>query len=207
MSTITLSYFDFDGGRGEDSRLALYIAGVDFVDDRVKPSTWPARKASTPFGGLPVLEIEGKGMLGQSNAVLTYIGRAYDLHPKDLWEAARHEALMEAVEELRIATGATTDIKDEDAKKRAREELASGLMQAWGASVEAQIGGGLFVGGAELSVVDLKLFVSARFFIGGGADYIGGDVFAAFPKLTGLVEAVAKHPKVVAYYAARQAAS
>ncbi len=207
MPTITLSYFDFDGGRGEDSRLALYIAGVDFVDDRVKPPTWPARKGSTPFGGLPVLEIEGKGKLGQSNAVLTYIGRAYDLHPKDLWEAARHEAIMAAVEELRIATGATTSIKDEDAKKRAREELASGLMQAWGASVEAQLGDGPFVGGAELNVVDLKLFVSVRFFLRGGADYIGGDVFAAFPKLTGLVDAVAKHPKVVAYYAARRAAS
>jgi len=207
MPKITLSYFDFDGGRGEDSRLALYIAGVDFIDDRIKPGNWPTLKAATPFGCLPVLEIEGKGTISQSNAVLTYIGRAYDLHPKDLWEAARHEAIMAAVEELRDATAATIRIKDEDAKKRAREQLASGLMQQWGANIEAQLGDGPFVGGAELSVVDLKLSVSVRFFIGGGADYISGDVFAAFPKLLGLVDAVKEHPKVVAYYAARRAAS
>ncbi len=207
MPTITLTYFDFDGGRGEDSRLALSIAGVDFVDDRVKPANWPELKADTPFGGLPVLAIEGKGELGQSNAVLTYIGRTYDLHPKDLWEAARHEAIMAAVEELRDAMGATISIKDEAEKKRAREELASGLMQRWGASVEAQLGEGPFLAGAELSVADLKLFVSVSFFIGGGADHIKSDVFAAFPKLMGLVEAVKAHPKVVAYYAARKAAS
>jgi len=113
---------------------------------------------------------------------------------------------MAAVEELRSATAVTMGIKDEEAKRRAREELASGLMQRWGANIEAQLGDGPFVGGATLNVVDLKLFVALRFYTGGGVDY-SGDVFAAFPKLTGLLLAVKDHPKVVAYYAARRAAS
>ncbi len=36
MSKVKLSYFDFSGGRGEACRLALFLGGVDFVDDRVK---------------------------------------------------------------------------------------------------------------------------------------------------------------------------
>ena len=56
-----LSYFDFPGGRGEDCRIALHLAGVDFEDERIKGTDWAARKATTPFGALPVLEIEGKG--------------------------------------------------------------------------------------------------------------------------------------------------
>ncbi|MGB1015258.1 MAG: glutathione S-transferase N-terminal domain-containing protein [Nannocystaceae bacterium] len=91
MPNIKLSYFDFDGGRGEDARLALFIAGVNFDDDRIKPPNWPAHKASTPFGELPVLTVEGKtGQLAQSTALLTYLGRSYNLHPTDLWEAAPH---------------------------------------------------------------------------------------------------------------------
>jgi len=208
MPNIKLSYFDFDGGRGEDARLALFIAGVNFDDDRIKPPNWPVQKSSTPFGGLPVLTMEGKpGQLAQSNAVLTFLGRSYNLHPADLWEAARHEMVMAAVEDLRAATGATIGIKDPDEKKRAREELANGLMQTWGANLEAQIGEGPFFGGAKLQVVDLKVFVMVHFFARGGADHIPGDVFKAFPKLVSLYEAVKAHPKVAAYYQARQAAN
>ncbi|MGB1015257.1 MAG: glutathione S-transferase family protein [Nannocystaceae bacterium] len=103
--------------------------------------------------------------------------------------------------------GATIDIKDPDEKKRVREELANGLMQTWGANLEAQIGDGPFFGGAELQVVDLKLFVMTHFFVRAGADHIPGDVFKAFPKLTALYNAVKAHPKIIAYYEARKAAS
>jgi hypothetical protein len=35
MSEIKLTYFDFDGGRGEVVRLILSIAGIEFTDIRV----------------------------------------------------------------------------------------------------------------------------------------------------------------------------
>ena len=38
----------------------------------------------------------GQPPLAQSNAILVLIGRMNDLHPRDLFEAARHEALMQS---------------------------------------------------------------------------------------------------------------
>lgn len=201
MATYTIRYFDFPGGRGEDARLTLHLAGVDFEDDRIAGARWGELKATTPFGGLPVLAVEGKGELGQSNAILGYLGRTFGMHPADPWEAARHEAIMAAAEELRGLVGATMAIADADEKRRAREALAAGPMQTWGAQIEAQLGAGPFVGGTALSVVDLKLFVLLKWFISGKIDHVPGTIFDGFPRLRGVHDAVAAEPKIVAWYA------
>ena len=36
MSKPRLTYFDFAGSRGEECRIALHLAGIDFDDVRVK---------------------------------------------------------------------------------------------------------------------------------------------------------------------------
>ncbi|MCA9655213.1 MAG: glutathione S-transferase family protein [Myxococcales bacterium] len=198
--TVTLSYFDFPGGRGEDCRLALFLAGIDFVDDRVQGPQWPERKGDTPFGAMPVLEVEGKGKLGQSNAILAYVGREHGMHPRDPWEAARHEALMAAAEDLRTRITHLFTVKDAEQSKAAREELAAGYMQRWAADVAKQIAGP-FVGGDQLQVVDLKLYVLMKWFVRGGVDHIPTDVFAGQPRLVALYEAVGAHPKVAEWNA------
>ena len=199
MARVKLSYFDFSGGRGEDCRLALHIAGIEFEDNRVQGPQWAEMKASTPFGALPVLEVEGAGTLAQSNAILELIGRKHDLHPEDVWAGAQHVALMGAAEDLRAHLGPVLAIKDEN-RESARKEFAEGKMQAWASNVEAQVQGP-FVAGDKLNVVDLKLFMLMRWFIGGGVDHIGPEVFSAFPKLKALYESVQTHPKVVDWYA------
>ena len=35
MAKLKLTYFDFDGGRGEPARLALHIGGIEFEDHRI----------------------------------------------------------------------------------------------------------------------------------------------------------------------------
>ena len=200
MSDITICYFDFPGGRGEDCRLALHVAGADFRDDRVKGSDWAERKSSTPFGALPVLTVDGR-VLAQSNAILAYLGMTYGLLPSDPFEAARHLSLTSAVEDVRERVGKTTAIKDPAARKTAREDLAKGWMRGWCKNVSAQIGDGPFVGGADLSVADLKLFVLMKWFVSGGVDHISPDIFAPWPKLMGVYEAVKTHPRVIDWYA------
>lgn len=198
MSKPTLTYFDFAGGRGEDCRMALHLAGVDFVDDRVR-GDWPERKPKTPFGALPTLEVPGRGTLSQSNAILTFIGRQHGLLPSDAFEAARHEGLLCAVEELRTETSATAR-KDEAEKKAARETFAAGYFQRWAANVSEQVQGP-FAGGEVLSVADLKIYVALRAFTKGVYDHVPTDILDAFPKLTGLLAAVEAHPGVASWIA------
>jgi glutathione S-transferase len=67
MTKPKLIYFDAPVSRGEECRLALHVAGVDFDDVRIKREDWPALKPKTPFGSLPVFELPGKPPLAHSN--------------------------------------------------------------------------------------------------------------------------------------------
>ena len=196
MPKLKLTYFDTSASRGEECRLALHLAGLPFEDERLDRAGWSARRAAAPFGALPILEVEGKGQLAQSNAILSYIGRAHGLLPADPFECARHESLLSAVEDLRGLLRPVVRISDEAEKKRARTEFAGGALQDWAGQIERQIGSGPFVGGAKIGVADLKIYVAVGTFIRGGIDHIPADVFKAFPKLTALYSAVKAHPKV-----------
>jgi glutathione S-transferase len=196
-----LTYFDAPASRGEECRLALHLAGVDFEDVRIKPDQWPALKPTTPFGSLPVLELPGHPPLAQSNAILVLIGRRYGLHPKDDFEAARHEAMMSHVEDLRGVVGPTMRIADEAEKKRARENIAANVLPAWATFAEKQIGDGRFFAGDGIHVVDLKIHLIVRWFLGGKLDHIPTTVLDKHPKLLRVHEAVRDDPRIQSWYA------
>ncbi len=200
MTSPTLTYFDIPTSRGEECRLALFIASVPFNDERLNQEQWAARKASAPYGALPVFTSDGRPPLAQSNAILRMIGSQHGLLPADAWESARHEAVMCSVEEMRARLGPTGRIKDPAEKKQAREALATGFFPEWGGQIERQIQGP-FVGGAALSVADLKLFVALTPLSRGSIDHIPPETFGPFPKLLALVAAVKAHPKVAEWYA------
>ncbi len=141
MNKPKLIYFDASVSRGEECRLALHLAGIDFEDVRIKGADWPAMKAQTPYGALPVLELPGKPPLAHSNAILVLIGRRHGLHPYDDFEAARHEGVMLYVEDLRAAMAPTVDMAGAE-KQAAREALAADYLPAWGAAVEKNIASG-----------------------------------------------------------------
>jgi prostaglandin-H2 D-isomerase / glutathione transferase len=199
MTRPKLTYFDAPVSRGEECRIALSVAGIEFEDERIPMSAWPALKPDTPFGGLPLLDVPGRGVLAQSNAILTFIGRQHQLHPTDAFEAARHEALMQHCEDLRAAIAPTQRMRDEAEKKAAREAIASGYLQTWAGHLERQLGDGPFVSGATLHVADIKIYMLMRWILRGTLDYIPADSLAAFPKLMQLHDAVVDNPKVRAW--------
>ncbi|HEV7447045.1 MAG TPA: glutathione S-transferase family protein [Steroidobacteraceae bacterium] len=195
-----LIYFDAPVSRGEECRLALHLAGIDFEDVRIKGADWPAMKERTAYGGLPVLELPGRPPVAHSNAILVMIGRAHGLHPSDDFDAARHEGMMQHVEDLRGVVAPTIRMSEPE-KKAARVALVEGYLPAWARSAEKNMLGEPFFGGAKLNVVDLKLHMAVRWFIGGKVDYIPATIFAAYPKLTRVHDAVRDHPGVKSWYA------
>ena len=200
MSKPRLIYFDAPVSRGEECRLALHLAGIDFEDVRINPANWPDMKAQTPYGALPVLELPGRPPLAQTNALLVLIGRRHGLHPADDFEAARHEGMMQHVEELRAAVGPTIRMGDAE-KKVAREALMAGFLPAWAATAEKNIGDGPFFGGEKIHVVDLKLHMAVRWLSGGKVDHIPASIFSGCPKLMRVHDAVRDHAGVKSWYA------
>lgn len=200
MTKPKLYYFDAPVSRGEECRLALHLANVDFEDVRIKSADWPSHKPRMPYGAVPVFELPGKPLLAHSNAILAFIGRTHDLHPSDPFEAARHEAMMAHVEDLRGVVGPTLRMADAD-KKAAREAMVANYLPRWAQYAEANITGEPFFGGAKLNVVDLKLHMAVRWFNGGKVDHIPATIFAAYPKLNRIHDAVRDHAGVKAWYA------
>lgn len=201
MTQPKLTYFDIPTSRGEECRLALHVAGVGFEDKRVAFGDWPAMKPTTPFGSLPTLELPGKPPLAQSNAILAYLGRTYGLHPQDAFEAARHEAVMCAVEDLRGHVSPLLRISDPDERLKARQTLAETYLPTWASHIEQQIGAGPFFAGDKLNVVDIKLHMAVRWFATGSVDHVPSTVFAAFPKLTRVYESVRDDARIKSWYA------
>jgi len=207
MAKLKLTYFDFDGGRGEPARLALAIGGIAFEDDRVGFADWPRRKAETPYGGVPLLEVNGE-TVAQSNGINRYVGKLADLYPGDAWQAAVCDEVMDAVEEITTKVTATFDLPDEQ-KKAQRQALVAGPITTYLARLQQRLEahGGHYFAGDRLSVADLKVFVWIRHLQSGKLDHIPIDVVdRVAPKLVEHCERIAAHPAVTAYYAKRRAA-
>jgi prostaglandin-H2 D-isomerase / glutathione transferase len=200
MSKPKLFYFDAPVSRGEECRLALHLAGIDFEDVRIKFDDWPTLKERMPYGSVPVLELPGIPPLAHSNAILVLIGRRHGLHPADDVEAARHEGMMQHVEDLRAAVTPTLRMGDAE-KKAAREALVAGFLPAWARAAERNITAGPFFGGEKIHVVDLKIHMAVRWFAGGKVDHVPATIFAGYPRLVGVHDAVRDHAGVRSWYA------
>ena len=200
MNKPKLTYFNAPVSRGEECRLALHLAGIDFEDVRIDGAAWPAMKDRMPYGAMPVLELPGHPPLAHANAILVLIGRRHGLHPADDFEAARHEGMMQHVEDLRAVVSPTLRMGDAE-KKAAREAMVAGFLPAWARYAERNIPGQPFFGGAMLQVVDLKLHMAVRWFIGGKVDHIPATIFSGYSKLMAVYEAVREDPGVKSWYA------
>jgi glutathione S-transferase len=202
MPKLKLSYFDFHGGRGEPARLALAIGGIPFEDDRIG-ADWQKRKGGTPFGSLPVLEVDGKP-LAQSNTVNRYVGKLANLYPSDPWQAALCDETMDATEDIGSQISATLFIADEEQKKAKRKALADGPISFFLERLQRNLleRGGEYFADRRLTVADLKVFVWVRHLRSGKLDHVPTDLVDRIaPKLVEHQKRVESQPRVREYYA------
>lgn len=202
MPNLKLTYFDIHGGRGEPARLALYIGGIPFEDDRVSFRDFAAKRASYPFKRVPLLQIDDIE-LSQCNSINRYVGKLASLYPSDPLEAAYCDEAMDAVEDILSQGVATMQMEDEAEKKAAREALASGPIPIYLERLQAMLEahGGEYFADGRLTVADLKVMVWVRSLRFGILDYVPADLPDKHaPKLVEHLERVLAHPKVVEYY-------
>jgi len=207
MAKLKLTYFDFDGGRGEPARLALTVGGVAFEDHRIAGKDWPAFRDKTPFFAMPTLEVDGK-VVSQSNSINRYVGKLTSLYPKDDWQALLCDEIMDAAEDIGTRVAQTMDLP-EDAKKKARQELVAGRITRYLEQFQERLAaaGGEYFADKRLTVADLKIFMWIRWLRSGVLDYIPKDlVDRVAPLLVQHFERVASHPRVAEYYKRRKAA-
>jgi glutathione S-transferase len=207
MPRLTLTYFDMDAGRGEPARLAMAIGGVAFEDRRVAFADWRALKAATPYGAIPVLEVDGQ-TVAQSNGINRFVGKLAGLYPTDDFQAALCDEVMDAVEDVTNAVVATFSITDPAELKARRQALADGPIPFYLERLQRRLEerGGRYFADDRLTVADLKVYVWTKHLKSGRLDHIPTDLpDRVAPLLVRHCERVGSHPKVQAYYERRRA--
>lgn len=207
MGKLKLVYFDIHGARGEAARLAMVIGKVPFEDDRVKFADWQGRKPGTPFGALPVLELDGQAV-AQSNGINRYVGKLAGLYPSDAWQAALCDEAMDGVEEIATRLWSTMALPEAD-RKAQRESLAAGPLSHSLDCLQRRLvaQGGQYFADGRLTVADLKVFVWIRHLRSGQLDHVPADLpDRVAPRLVEHYVRVTKHPAIKAYYAERKVA-
>lgn len=220
-----LHYWPTIQGRGEFVRLALEAAGADYVDvARGCDGEGQGVAAMMYFMESPEVErppfappflIDGKVIVGQTAAILLYLGPRLGLVGKSetqrLWTHQLQLTIADAVAEAHdthhpIATGLYYEDQKSEAAQRAKEFRQARVPKflAWFESVLARNprGSAHLVGG-RLSYADLSLF-----------QLVDGLLYA-FPKaarralkkaplVAALHDSVAQHRRVAAYLASER---
>ena len=204
MPQYKLTYFDFDGGRGEPVRIAFHAAGIDFEDHRISFEEFAKTRATMPFTCAPVLEIDGAAVT-QTNGMLRYVGKMAGLYPEDPMQALYCDEAMGANEDLLHHAVRSFGLEG-DELKAARKELADGwlttFIQGFGRLLER--GGGRYFADGRLTVADLKLFVQVKSLRNGTLDHVPVDLVDRLaPILVEHQERLEAEPIVTAYYAGR----
>ena len=202
MPTYKLTYFDFDGGRGEPVRIALHAAGIQFEDERLSFEEFGKMRHGLRFSSLPVLEIDGNPIT-QSNAISRYVGKMAGLYPEDDLQALYCDETMDAVEDFNHAVGRTFGLKG-DELKLAREDFVKGRLATYIKGLDGLLarGGGEFFADGRLTAADLKVFVETRNLAKGTLDHVPTDIVEGLaPALAEHRDRIANDPGVVAYYA------
>ena len=204
MSKFKLTYFDFDGGRGEPIRIAFHAAGVDFEDHRISFDEFTKTRADMRFTCAPELEVDGVTVT-QSNSMLRYVGKMAGLYPEDDLQALYCDEAMDAVEDLLHQIVQTFGLEG-DELQAARERLANGWISVFvkGLAEILERGGGEYIADNRLTVADLKVYVQVRSLRNGTLDHVPTDLIDKLaPSLVEHQERVGNDPVVAGYYAGR----
>jgi len=195
MPTYKLTYFNVRG-RGETIRLCLAAAGIKYEDKRVEFKDWPALKPSTPFGSLPVLEVDGK-QLGQSMTIARYVAREGGLVGKNSLEQALVDSIVDSITDLRekmVEVQWAPDDKKEAVKKDFQEKVIPGSLpnlEKFAAANKEKAG--YFVG-SKLTLADIHLFSIVELL-----KQSAPEILSKFPALKKVFDTVEANPKIAEY--------
>ncbi|HTH98183.1 MAG TPA: glutathione S-transferase [Stellaceae bacterium] len=215
--TYELHYWPEIQGRGEFVRLALEEAGVAYIDVARNDGTGTMRKTLTetdnphPSFAVPFLK-KGPFVIGQTAAILMYLGEHHDLAPKDeagrLWTHQIQLTIADMVAEAHdthhpVSVDDYYENQQKEALKRAEHFRQSRIPKFlhWFETILTRNpeGSGHLVGG-QLTYADLSLFQLVK-----GLSYAfpraTTRVVGTVPHVAALRRSVANRPRIKAYLA------
>ena len=187
---IELTYFDISGV-AEKIRMTLLIGGVPFKDNRIKFEEWGALKPTTPYGQLPLMQVDGK-QYAQSGAMLQFAGKITGMVPKDPYKALKVDEAVGLDEDLRgkirpsIYVGMDKSLSDRTKKAKVKEmraELAATHIPFYLGHFEKMLEDSEYLAGDKPTIADAQFLSTVRWLASGNLDHIPTTCVDAFPKV------------------------
>ena len=121
MPTYKLYYFNSKGS-AEPVRLIFAQAGVAYEDVRLTSEQWAEFKPRTPYGAMPVLEVDGK-MLGGSQPIARYLTKQFGMAGEDDFSSAILDGAVDASNDIVVRLLSLFFEKDDERKAAMKKEL------------------------------------------------------------------------------------
>ena len=200
MSTYKLTYFN-SRARAELTRLVFAQAGVEYTDERLTFQEWPARSPHTPFGVLPVLEVDGK-QLGGSHVIARYVAEKLGVAGSNDFENALIASILDAVSDMEQQLHPWWFEKDETKKAELLKDLTENTIPAALANIEKFAAGNKdgWLVGSKLTYGDLCVFNTLDFL---SACIHLPTILDKFPALSQLKKNVENQPNIAKWIQTR----
>ena len=192
MPTYKLYYFQARG-RAELIRWIFIQAGVPYEDIRFTGEEWAKFKPNTPFGSMPVLDIDGK-FYGGSGPIARYVAEQHGLAGSNPVENFELATISDVIDDLMIRSMILYYEKDEKKKAELKKEFDETHLPKYFGILNKRITdngtseGWIF--GQKVTYVDMYLALAADMLaiFGNGAQFL--EPFPAIAKLKATVEAL-----------------
>lgn len=203
-----LTYFDFDGGRAEAARIALFSGNIDFEDDRISFQTFVKNYKSYPYKAVPVLTIDGE-IISQSVAITQYAGRLSGYYPEDPIEQLRCDEILNVIENATQIFGPSVKSKDPEQIKVMREELLNGYLKNFIIGLDQTISkrkDGYFAD-SRITIADFAMYAFVNWMNSGMLDHIPKTIVSDLgPKLAEYHKKISGAKEIKGYYEMRKKA-
>jgi glutathione S-transferase len=205
--SIKLTYFDIEG-RAEPVRLALLLSGTEFEDERIQFKDWADLKPKTPYGKVPVLQIDNGPYKTQSGAMLRWVGSTYSstlYPPSSLYDIEEALGLLHDMQDswgpnLYIAMrpqtygypeGYSQTQEGKNLVKSMRESWVANELPKWIQYLEKMMdshGGKWLASADDPTIADCVAVPLLRNFSRGFIDYVPADTLKPYPKICDYIQ-------------------
>ena len=193
MPTYKLYYFNAKG-RAESIRFVFAQAGVTYEDVRLTQEQWAEFKPKTPYGQMPVLEVDGK-MLAGSGPIERFLAEQYELAGSNPFENADIASILDVLDDIGYRLMRWFYEKDEARKAELKKELEETHIPKYFGALEKRAAANNsadgWIYGAKVTYADFGVYLMS-----GHVQWVVPNVMDNYPALKKLGESVEKLPNI-----------
>ena len=191
MPTYKLYYFP-GKGRAELIRWIFAQADVPYEDKRIAGEEWAKFKPDTPYGSMPVVEIDGKRYAG-SGPLARYLAEQFGLGGSNAIENLEIASISDVLDDLFMKMVTFFFEKDETRKAELKKDLGEKHLPNYLGILNKRItdNGSGWIYGQKVTYVDLKMAI-----LGDVLTKLNEQVLDAYPAVAKLKTTVEALPNI-----------